>query len=155
MSKCTAEIKSSHLTTWSPNFLKICSTYKSDKNAMNIDIALFVAWLALQQWRIGRIVFWEIQHFNISLSPSLLIAYTRISTYISELKVREASSQTLYMERLNSNTKNFFCSAQILRELLRITTIAIPQSTYQIHEGLNSHVNINKKYKELGNFYVF
>ena len=69
-----------------PNFLKISSTYKSDTNAMNIDIVLFGAWLALQSWRLRRMVFPEIQHSNISPSSPLPITYTRIRICISELE---------------------------------------------------------------------
>jgi hypothetical protein len=54
---------------------------------MNIDIILYAAWFALQPWRLGRMVFREIRHSNISiLILSLLITYTRISTCISELE---------------------------------------------------------------------
>ena len=72
--------------------------------------------------------FREIQHSNISPSASLLITYTRITHASVSLKVTEASCQTLYMQRLNSNTKNYFRSVQILRELIRIATIDAPNA---------------------------
>jgi hypothetical protein len=125
MSNGTAEIKSGHLKTWALNFLKISSPYKSDTNAMNIDILLFAAWLALQPWRIGRMFF---EKFGILIFPHLhlfSLCIHELAHASVSLKVREASSQTLYMERMNSNMKQiFFRSVQILRELTRITTFA-------------------------------
>jgi hypothetical protein len=126
MSNGTAEIKSSHLKTWALTFLEISSTYKSDTNAMNIEIILFVAWLALQPWRIGRMFCREIQHSNISPSSSILIMYTRISTCISELEgERSLQPYPLHGKNELKYEKKFFRSVQILRELMRITTFVI------------------------------
>jgi len=80
---------------------------------MNIDIVLFEAWLALQPWRLGRMVFREIQHSSFSPPSSLLITYTRISTCISELEVERRLQPNPLHGKIELKYEEFFFSFPI------------------------------------------
>jgi hypothetical protein len=78
----------SNLVNWqtrNPKFIKICLTYNRVQTRRILNIVSSAAWLALQTWHLGRMIFREIQHSNISPYSTLLITYKHISTCISEL----------------------------------------------------------------------